>query len=452
MEMLQIVIVLESLGLAVPLGMTAVWFYSRSGRIMDLRVFGLLTIIWFYCMPGILGAFSPTILRFVIPLERPNVMMPVALSLPLMVISVLAGLLIRWGPSKQPSLKRQRQVAREASRRYHLGRLFLFSLLCLGLAICGAWKELHAVGGWFGVIHGGGKAYLEARVTKVLGIWGVALTLFPIAAIGLMYCAVRNRILPPGLRLPAAVTIFFGSTGVVALLTARHLIFMLLFTGIALLEIRSKAFFRLAVPVILLVIAVGAFGLGTFRYSSNVQARDEILGNFEHIQIAERIAANVQIGGYIWGGNIPDLVTFLVPRSIWPNKPMGNRISRTVFVEYAKIGGVKVPGMIGEAYASAGLVGVALEGFIYGVLLRRLAAFWDRRRGNHLQFASFGSVLLGFIYLSVHFGMFGPQDSTFVTGLLQIYVITHFCGYLRRDTFPRTVIAVPAQQDALAVT
>src|SRR5580698_11330570 len=101
MEILQIVIVIESLVLALVLAITSVWFYARSGRIMDLRVFGLLTVIWFYCMPGVVGAFSPAFLRTVIPLERPNTMMAVALSLPLMVLSVLAGFLIRWKPAKR---------------------------------------------------------------------------------------------------------------------------------------------------------------------------------------------------------------------------------------------------------------------------------------------------------------------------------------------------------------
>lgn len=451
MELLQVIIVIESLVLALLLGIAAFWFYSRSRRIMDLRVFGLLVVIWFYCMPGILGAFSPTVLRVVIPLERPRVMLPVALSIPLLVLSVLAGLLIRWGPAKRLSVKGQRKLMQQIPRGYRLDRLFLYSAICLALALIGAWKELHAVG-WLGVIHGGSQAYLEARVTGVLGIWGVPITLFPVAALGLMYCAVHGRVLPRGLRMLAAVVILCGSVGVVALLTTRHLIVMLLLSLVALFEIKNRQLSRPIVPIAIALIAVGAFALATFRYSSHTQFSDELTGNFEHIEIADRIVATVHITGYIWGGNIPDLVTFAIPRALWPNKPLGSRIIRTVFFEYAKEGGVKVPGMIGEAYASAGLVGVVLEGFIYGVLLRRLAAFWNRRRDNSLLFASFGALLVGFIYTVMRIGLIGPHDSTFLAVLLQIYLMNRLCGHRVREAVRDSARIIPATASPVTTT
>lgn len=452
MELLQTVIVIESLVLAAVLGMVALWFYSRSHRIMDLRVFGLLVVIWFYCMPGILGAFSPLVLRIVIPLQPTRVMLPVALSLPLLAFSILAGLLIRWGPRKRLSLKSQWKLARQISLRYRLGRLFLYSAVCLAVAFFGVWKGLHAAGGWLAVVRGGGEAYLEARGVHSLGIWGLLISFFPVAAIGLMYCAVHGRVVSRGLRMPLAAGIFAASTGIVALLTARHLIVMLLLAMVALLEIKSKALFRLVVPILLVLIAVGAFALSTFRYSSRVQNIDKLTGNFEHIRVAERITATVKASGYIWGGNVPDLFTFLIPRAVWPNKPMGNRITRSVFFEYAKQGGVKVPGIVGEAYASWGLLGVVLEGFLYGILLRRLAAYWARRHENTLLFATVGALIIGFTYMAVRQAFFGPHDFTFITILIQIWFMNRLCGYPREKMAPESALEMPQLTRPLAST
>jgi hypothetical protein len=194
-------------------------------------------------------------------------------------------------------------------------------------------------------------------------------------------------------------------------------------------------------PLLLVLVAVGAVALASVRYSSKAQNIDEFTGNFEQIKVSERIISVIRIQGYVWGGNVPDLFTGVVPRAIWPNKPVGSTINHVVFWEAAKVGGVKVEGLLGEAYASGGLVFVVLEGFLFGVMLRRLPAVWERRRANSFQFMAYGAVILGFIYMSARMGFIGPQDFTFLLMIGQIKVVNWLCGYrVKQESFQRAPV------------
>ena len=131
-----------------------------------MRVVGVMSLFFYFCLPGIVGAFSPLILRTVIPLDRIDVQLPTAIALLLMVVSVLAGILIRLGPPKRISAKKEGKLARQMAIRYRPGALFLVSFLFFCIGLVGVYVELHAAGGWFSVIERGGSAYLEAELRK----------------------------------------------------------------------------------------------------------------------------------------------------------------------------------------------------------------------------------------------------------------------------------------------
>ena len=89
MEQLQTLIVIESYGLGLLLCL-AVWhFYLKSKRLTDLRIVGLMSLFFFYCLPGIVAPFSPLILRTVIPMDQIKVQLPTAISMVLLIVSVL---------------------------------------------------------------------------------------------------------------------------------------------------------------------------------------------------------------------------------------------------------------------------------------------------------------------------------------------------------------------------
>lgn len=442
MEILQTTIVIESYFLGIALCVAAWYFYGQSKRITDMRVVGLMSLFFYFCLPGIVASFSPLILRAVIPLDRIQVQLPMAIAMLLMVVSALAGVLIRFGPPKRITAKKERKLSRQIAIRYRPGALFLVSFLFFCIGLVGVYIELHAAGGWFSVIEGGGSAYLEARVTKTVGIWAVLMTFIPIAGIGMMQSVFRSRAVPRTLRWPIALAVLCVCIGVISLLTTRHLSMMLLLAVLAMLEVRSGKLFRVIAPLMFGLLIVAALALASIRYSSRRPDIDKVTGNLEQVKQSEEIIGKIDIRGYIWGGNIPDLFVFIIPRAIWPNKPVNSTINRTVFSEWAKLGGVKVVGLLGEAYASGGLAWVVLEGFVYGVMLRKLQRVWDRRRQNSFQFMAYGAVILGYAYMSARMGFIGPHDATFLVMLIQIKVVNWLCGYRVKQENQRATPAI----------
>ena len=450
MEMLQTIVVMESIVLGFMLLAAAGYFYLQSHRITDTRVFGLLAILFTFCVPGMLGAVSPSLLRILIPMGQTQTLIPLALSLPVMIFCTLIGVSIRFGRARGIGPKKQRTIARQVGLRYRPGRLFFLSFAFLLVGLVGEYKELHAVGGWLGVIRGGGTAYIQARVTQTVGFWGVLITVIPIAAIGMMYSVSIARAIPRQLRWLLAFLILCGAVGAISLMTTRHQSVMLLLSLIALAETRSRRLFRAFAPIALILIAIGAVALASLRYSNKTASIDQLAGNFEHIEISEQIISTVHVNGYIWGGNIPEVFTMFVPRALWPHKPMGNPINQEVFWEFAKLGGVKTVGLLGEGYASGGLPFVALEGLIYGIMLRRMRGFWDRRQANAYQFMAYGSMILGYIYLAAQAGFITLSIMTFMVMLVQVRITMWVAGYLPGRVATRSSDPVSGEDWALA--
>ena len=350
--------------------------------------------------------------------------------------------MIRLGPPKRLTEKKKQKLDDELAIRYRLGPLFFVSFLFFCVGFIGVYAELHAAGGWFSVLRGGGAAYMEARV-KTLGFWAILMCFIPAGTIGMMYSVAQSKTVPTPLRWPIILTILAGAVGLVSLVTTRNLTIMLLLSVLAFLELRAGKLFRFVAPLMVLLIALGAIGLASFRYSSRQPGIDQITGNLEQVKVSEEIIAKIDIRGYIWGGNIPDLFVVAVPRVFWHNKPSNSTINRAVFTEWARSGGVKVLGILGEAYASGGLAWVVLEGFICGIVLRKLHLFWDRRHNNSFQFMAYGAVAIGYTYMIVKVGFVGPHDVTFFTMIFQIRVVNRFCRYkiTTKNSTIHTIIA-----------
>src|SRR6202042_1750812 len=101
MELLQTIVVMESVVLGLILFAAAGYFYLQSHRITDTRVFGLLSILFYFCLPGMVGAVSPSLLRVVIPMGQSHTLIPLAISLPVMIFCILIGVSIRFGRARR---------------------------------------------------------------------------------------------------------------------------------------------------------------------------------------------------------------------------------------------------------------------------------------------------------------------------------------------------------------
>jgi hypothetical protein len=109
-------------------------------------------------------------------------------------------------------------------------------------------------------------------------------------------------------------------------------------------------------------------------------------------------------GGYLHGSTIKDALLAMIPRLIWPSKPMsagsGNLAARLTGLEFASGTSVGV-GPVLEFYGNFGTVGVVLGFFFFGSLIGALdyCAGVGLRLGNWSMFTSF--FLVGISCLNV---------------------------------------------------
>ncbi len=136
---------------------------------------------------------------------------------------------------------------------------------------------------------------------------------------------------------------------------------------------------------------------GHTRQTTSVFVDDNLLA----ISVLARYFPDQNQGRYL-GFEIPYLALIRpIPRALWPGKPKGMSIS---IEDIFRVKGVTIAAtFVGEAYMSGGLLAVALEGIVLGIL----ATFWNR-------FASQKNSELGLlVYSSGFFAVTITMRSTF---------------------------------------
>jgi hypothetical protein len=83
---------------------------------------------------------------------------------------------------------------------------------------------------------------------------------------------------------------------------------------------------------------------------------------------------------YTWGGDHLDILLRPIPRSIWPDKPVGGYVNKLGLNDY-DVGTTGIsPSLFGSFYAEGGIVGIVILSIIYGVGLAAIMSYTTRLR------------------------------------------------------------------------
>ena len=81
--------------------------------------------------------------------------------------------------------------------------------------------------------------------------------------------------------------------------------------------------------------------------------------------------------GYSWGRQLFGAMLFFVPRSIWPNKPIGSGAEVISALRQYSFTNISMP-LVGEAFINFGIVGVVLIGILVGTISKRIdKKYWE---------------------------------------------------------------------------
>jgi hypothetical protein len=146
----------------------------------------------------------------------------------------------------------------------------------------------------------------------------------------------------------------------------------------------GRRYWGLLIAVVLTVVAFGA--AGALRYESSDDGIKQ--ATFERITSAED--ANMLDGfvmlrqvfpallSYSWGGEHFAILTRVIPRSIWPDKPVGGYMNRLGFFDRDSGGTTGIsPSLFGTFYQEGGVLGVIFLSSVYGFGLGRLISWAD---------------------------------------------------------------------------
>lgn len=110
-------------------------------------------------------------------------------------------------------------------------------------------------------------------------------------------------------------------------------------------------------------------------------------GSFDAYQMLGAIVDYANVNGVSWGRQFLGALFFWVPRSIWPDKPIGTgaRVATDLGLPFTNL---SAP-LWGEAYLNFGVVGVLIAFFILGWVLRMISTAFLNRGGMMMIFGSF---------------------------------------------------------------
>lgn len=207
------------------------------------------------------------------------------------------------------------------------------------------------------------------------------------------------------------------------------------------LATKKVAIGRLAITGVLLFLSVGI--LGDYR-RSNWRRGDVTFEAFSDVQIDEAMAASLQeiqarkSGGaiypivakvpskvpYKYGSNYLAYFNRFIPRRFWPDKPRGIGIEcAEAFYGRRNSGGIP-PGALGEAYWSAGLLGIVVVFFGWGIALKSFGNFFERFRNS-----AFASLL--YLVTVTRLGPSEPQFRAWLYLVVPAIAILTITGVVR---------------------
>lgn len=163
-------------------------------------------------------------------------------------------------------------------------------------------------------------------------------------------------------------------------------------------------------------------------------------GSFDAYQMLGVIVDYTNTYGVVWGRQFLGALFFWVPRSIWPDKPIGSgaQVGTDLGMSFTNI---SAP-LWAEAYLNFGMLGVLAVFFILGWVLRTIStAFLDR--GGMMMI--FGSFFVGFQLFLLRGDLM--SSFTFLTPFL-VFAILIFWRSRHVSLLPSAAHAFPAGRNA----
>jgi hypothetical protein len=177
--------------------------------------------------------------------------------------------------------------------------------------------------------------------------------------------------------------------------------------GIAILS-RVKSSLRLIMVVIGgAVILVGFSFLGVLRNAKDMTTSELLTLSVERLLVSED--SNMLDGFMMVHQVVPDLIDYQlglnhieiitrpIPRSVWPNKPVGGYANKlNLNDEYGESFGIGISeSMYGTFYMEGGIIGIIVFCWLYGMFLAKVVTGFEKYHGM------LGATLLGCIYAAL---------------------------------------------------
>jgi hypothetical protein len=402
--------------------------YRKTRSFVDIRLAAVGALFYLYALPGILASFSNAFADAILPIQLESeyqilLLVSIPLAFAAFFIGVSSKLRFRQRYPSSPSNDPYGYEDRELPQ-------LLFSGSFLIAALYGIEQQLMSAGGLFAIVNEGQASYLLARSETGYIPYGVLGSLVTIAVLALVVLILRHVGL--GLfRFMLAAAVFTIGIAAVGLLTVRHYIAMMVLGVCAHVYYRNPALSRKLIPLMLIGFIGGAIVLEAVRTQGGVPDAAEInarfLGESAYLEWTAHIIRESERKGFLYGTHLIDVPMFLVPRSLWPEKPVTSTMNRRFWPELADIGAEKLPGIVGEGYATAGLLGVFCFAFVLGIAVRKANDWVQSTCGNELKYVLLTATLTGWAYSSVRVGLFGKQFLTFAIMLGQTALLLR-CG------------------------
>lgn len=409
-----------------------VCIYRKTHSFVDIRLTAVGALFYLYALPGIVASFSNAFADAILPIQLESEYQTLLLvSIPLAFAAFFIGVSAKlpFGREYPTSLSNDPYGYEDKE----LPQL-LFSGSFLIAALYGIEHQLMSAGGLFAVVNEGQASYLLARSETGYIPYGVLGSLVTIAVLALVVLILRHVGLGP-FRFMLAAAVFCIGIVAVGLLTVRHYIAMMVLGVCAHVYNRNPALSRKLIPLMLIGFIGASIVLEAVRTQGGVPDAAEISARFQgdsaYLEWTSHIIRESERNGFLYGTHLIDVPTFLVPRSLWPDKPITSTMNRRFWPELADIGAEKLPGIVGEGYATAGLLGVACFAFVLGFAVRKANDWVQRSWGNELKYVLLTATLAGWAYSSVRVGLFGKQFLTFAIMLGQTALLVR-CGQSRR--------------------
>ena len=406
--------------------------YRKTNSFVDIRLIAVGALFYLYALPGILASFSDVFASEIVPAQLESEYQTLLLlSLPIAFGAFFIGV-----SAKVPF--RQEYASPPISNPYSyedkdVPQVFISGVFLIA-ALYGVGRQLMSAGGLFAVVNDGQASYLLARSETGYIPYGVLASLVTVAVLTLVVWSLR-RVRLGLFRFIFAAAVFCIGAAAVGLLTVRHYIAMMVLGICAQLYHRDPAWSRKLVPLMLIGFIGVAIVLEAVRTQGGVPDAAEINARFQgdsaYLEWTSHIIRESERNGFLYGRHLADVPMFLVPRSVWPDKPVTSTMNRRFWPELADIGAEKLPGIVGEGYTTAGLLGVFCFAFVLGLAVRKANDWVQSNRSNELKYVLLASTLAGWAYSGVRVGLFGKQFLTFAIMLGQTALLLR-CGQFRK--------------------